>query len=506
MMAIADVLDLIDRVDLIRLDLGRRLDPKRRAEMGQFFTPAPIARFLAEFSETTADEVRLLDPGAGIGTLSAAWIARACSHDRRPNRIRLAAYEADPNLTPYLYQTVEDCAATCKSAGIDFEGEILEVDFIRAAVDAIAERPLIDGRSARPAFNCAILNPPYRKLHSKSDTRRILRSIDIETSNLYTAFLWLVFRLLEANGEMIAITPRSFCNGPYFRPFREAFLREMTLRRVHVFESRKIAFKDADVLQENIIFRAIKGKRGGTTVISSSAGPGDPDIYDREVPDDELIGKADSVIHIVPDSIGKRFAERVNEFPATLIDLGVQVSTGRVVDFRVRDALAFETNGETVPLIYPAHFAGGYIAWPKPGKKPNYLKVKPSTENLLVAPGIYVLVKRFSAKEEKHRVTAAVCDPARLPDTDYGFENHLNYFHCKGHGLPAALAKGLAAYLNSTLIDSYFRQFSGHTQVNAWDLRNLKYPDAETLERIGERIGDTFPEQQRIDAIIGEVN
>jgi adenine-specific DNA-methyltransferase len=194
----------------------------------------------------------------------------------------------------------------------------------------------------------------------------------------------------------------------------------------------------------------------------------------------------------------------MNGFPATLADLNIDVSTGRVVDFRVRDAIAFESNGETVPLIYPAHFERGYIAWPKPGRKPNYLKVLPRTKDLTVAPGTYVLVKRFSAKEEKRRVTAVICDPTRLPDTDYGFENHLNYFHRKRRGLPSSLAKGLTAYLNSTLVDSYFRQFSGHTQVNASDLRSLKYPDVETLERIGARIGEAFPEQQDLDEIIRE--
>ena len=146
----------------------------------------------------------------------------------------------------------------------------------------------------------------------------------------------------------------------------------------------------------------------------------------------------------------------------------------------------------------------GFVVWPKPGKKPNYLEVSPDTENLLVPAGVYVLVKRFSAKEEKRRVTAAVCEPARLPGDDYGFENHLNYFHRRGNGLPVVFAKGLAAYLNSTLVDAYFRQFSGHTQVNATDLRNLRYPDLATLERIGGRIGETFPNQDDLDALIRE--
>ena len=489
--------DLLDRVDLIRLDVGRRLDPAHRATMGQFFTPAHVARFMADLSEVNAGEIRLLDPGAGVGSLSAAWIARACALDERPSSIHLTAYEADHHLAKHLRQTVLNCEDTCQDAGIAFQAEVIETDFIRAAVELLADQPLWG--TSRPAFDCAILNPPYRKLNSDSDTRRELRSVGIETSNLYTAFLWLVFRLLDDNGEMVAITPRSFCNGPYFRPFREAFLREMTLQRVHVFDSRNSAFKDADVLQENVIFRAVRGKPADKAIVSSSANPEDPDICVREVPPNELVhpNDPDLVIHVVPDEIGTRFADRVRALAATLDDLGIEVSTGRVVDFRAKEALAFVANGKTVPLLYPVHFENGYIVWPKPGKKPNYLAVSPSTESLLVPAGNYVLVKRFSAKEEKRRVTAAVCDSARLPGDDYGFENHLNYFHRKGNGLPVLLAKGLAAYLNSTLVDAYFRQFSGHTQVNATDLRNLKYPDLVTLNRIGNRVAEPFPKPRR---------
>ena len=69
---------------------------------------------------------------------------------------------------------------------------------------------------------------------------------------------------------------------------------------------------------------------------------------------------------------------------------------------------------------------------------------------------------------------------------------------------PSCFAKGLAAYLNSTLVDAYFRQFSGHTQVNATDLRSLKYPDLATLNRIGGRIGEPFPNQDELDALIRE--
>jgi adenine-specific DNA-methyltransferase len=150
------------------------------------------------------------------------------------------------------------------------------------------------------------------------------------------------------------------------------------------------------------------------------------------------------------------------------------------------------------------HFDNGAITWPRDGKKPNYLLVSAETKDLLVPPGVYVLVKRFSAKEEKRRVSAALCIPEALPEGGYAFENHLNYYHDNGHGLPVLIAKGLAAYLNSSLVDSYFRQFSGHTQVNASDLRNLPYPDRDALQRIGRSVGECLPSQEDIDQLIAK--
>jgi adenine-specific DNA-methyltransferase len=60
----------------------------------------------------------------------------------------------------------------------------------------------------------------------------------------------------------------------------------------------------------------------------------------------------------------------------------------------------------------------------------------------------------------------------------------------------------LTAFLNSTILDQYFRQFSGHTQVNATDLRNMRYPRREQLERLGARIGDQPCDQTAVDELI----
>jgi hypothetical protein len=97
------------------------------------------------------------------------------------------------------------------------------------------------------------------------------------------------------------------------------------------------------------------------------------------------------------------------------------------------------------------------------------------------------VVRRFSWKEEARRIVASVVTPDTFPDAPMlGFENHLNVFHEDKHGLPETLAYGLAVFLNTTAVDENFRRFNGHTQVNATDLRLMKYPDRRMLMALGK--------------------
>ena len=357
-----------------------------------------------------------------------------------------------------------------------------------------------------PAFNIAIANPPYRKISTDSGERRALRSVGVETSNLYTGFIALIQRLLVPGGQLVGITPRSFCNGPYFRPFREDFLNQLELRRLHVFESRQATFRDDSVLQENIIFHAVKGSRQPREVIvSSSSGEHGDDIAETVFPFAEIVHPHDAgkFIHI-PSTIAHATAKEIMDgLSASLASLGVAVSTGRVVDFRLKDALRKQPERGTVPLLYPCHFNGGTVHWPKlEARKPNAILDNAETRPWLVPSGMYVLTKRFTSKEERRRLVACLFDPEQVKAEWVGFENHLNYFHASGHGLERSLAVGLYAFLNSTVVDQYFRRFSGHTQVNATDFRALAYPDRDILCAMGRELKSLGLSQDEIDQLV----
>jgi hypothetical protein len=120
-------------------------------------------------------------------------------------------------------------------------------------------------------------------------------------------------------------------------------------------------------------------------------------------------------------------------------------------------------------------------------KKPNAIERNAETEKWFYPNGFYCAVRRFSSKEEKKRIVAGVVEPDALGDAPVvGFENHLNLFHKNKCGLPEPLARGLAVFLNTTAVDESFRRFNGHTQVNATDLKLMKYPSRDTLIELGE--------------------
>lgn len=469
-------------IDAIRLEANAKLDPKKKSPLGQFMTPSNIAEFMAGLLDKTKEEVSLLDAGAGIGSLTVAAVKKL----KKVSAVE--AWEVDPIMGGYLETNLDKL----KVPHVIHHGDFIE--------EAVLNLEL--GIGTR--FTHAILNPPYKKISSNSIHRKLLRKVGIETVNLYTAFLALAILLMKAGGQIVIIIPRSFCNGPYYKPFRELMLKECAIEHIHVFESRNKAFKDDEVLQENIILKLTKGKLQSDVVVSVSHDNSLSDYEARNVPFIDIVKPNDEerFIHIPTE---EQEFDHDGLFKFGLKELNLEVSTGPVVDFRMKEFWQQEPTKDSIPLIYPHHFVNGEFQYPKEHKKPNALKPGGEQVNKWLMPnGFYVIVKRFSAKEERRRVVAYIIDPSQISSTQIGFENHWNVFHFKKQGLDATLAKGLTCFLNSTELDNYFRVFSGHTQVNATDLKNMKYPSLEALTSLGQKFKPAMT-QGEIDQLVGSV-
>jgi adenine-specific DNA-methyltransferase len=470
---------MLAEIEEIRKSTSSNLDQKIRSALGQYFTPQSIAEFMASmFNIGEERAISLLDAGAGVGSLSAAFLERLLGENIQ--RVHLTAFEIDQELSGILTDTLIAYKEYLEENNKQLDFKVIAKDFIEYAVLALFSNDY------KP-FDFAILNPPYHKINSNSRHRHLLRKAGIETVNLYAAFVGLAIKMLAKKGQLVVIIPRSFCNGPYYKPFRKLLLLSVAIQHIHLFEARNKAFGEDGVLQENVILHLIKGKPQIEVKISTSSDGRFSDYSDWNVPFTDIVKDDDDEFFIhIPHQVGKSALNNSKNICHTLSDIDCAVSTGPIVDFRVKDHLRKRPENQTAPLIYPAHFNGWGLHHPIDDfKKYNAIEINSDTKRQLFPSGFYTVVRRFSSKEEKRRIVAKVVRPSDLFGDNFGFENHLNVFHFEKSGIPEELAYGLAVYLNSSSVDEYFRLFSGHTQVNATDLRNLYYPSKETLTALG---------------------
>ena len=474
-------------IDKVRREASSLLDAQRRSDLGQYMTPSPIAAFMASLF-TLNDTVRLLDAGAGIGSLTSAMLDKAL---REGTAVDAEVWEIDDTLGCYLRNTLDEYV---QHGHGKIKAHIHASDFIEDATFSIQ----FDGANR---YTHAILNPPYKKIGSNSKHRKLLRMVGIETVNLYTAFVALAVLLMAKGGEVVAIIPRSFCNGSYYRPFRNFILQTCSIRQLHLFESRNKAFQDDDVLQENVIIHLVKGELQGSVIVSTSH---DAKFlnYQQATFDTAMIVKPNDIEQYIHIPTATEQTSTPKLCTHTLRDIGLEVCTGPVVDFRLKECWRDEPGNDTAPLLYPHHFSDGALCWPKPHKKPNALQLATDIKKWLMPRGHYVLVKCFSAKEERRRLVAYHLPLEALDAAHIGFENHWNVFHIGKHGIDEDTARGLTVFLNSTILDEHFRVFSGHTQVNATDLRNMRYPSREQLRELGLRAKNQPNDQATIDRLL----
>lgn len=489
------------------LELQRRFENsvtrEHRKQRGQVFTPPEVARFMASLFGTIPSEYVLLDPGAGIGTLTAAFCERI-GKLRSPRTVTAHVFENDPQLIPLLKRNLDNCMRALSEAGHAFNYVLHAEDFILAASHGLNGRRLFDETGFSVECNGAIMNPPYFKLRKDSVHAKLMEKIVHGQPNIYVFFMALAARLLKQHGEIVAITPRSFCNGLYFRGFRRWYFDHASLDHIHIFESRTETFKHSNVLQESIITKVHRlGSPSSTIAVTTSFGADLTNGLQRsEVPASDIIddSSGDCVIRIPEGEDNREIMHLVESFPLRFGETGLRISTGPIVLFRATEYLLPDaTDSSAVPLLHAHNVRPFATLWPltKNGK-PKAFKCCDDSLSLLLPTKNYVLVKRFSSKEEKRRLTAACFLKADFPFSYFGIENHVNYVYHAERGLTEDEVYGIAALFNSTLIDRYFRTISGSTQVNATEIRAMNFPELEILSRVGRQVKRNTEEAEAV--------
>ena len=487
-------LDLVELANDGQSYFEATVDQTHRKTVGHYGTPATIARFMCSlYDPPPKDAIRVLDPGAGTGTLSLAMCERLLRIPGIRN-VSVHAFETDATLANIFNQVMEAARDLFVQRGKTLAWKIFSEDFILANHGLQEDLPGLGRPPFYADYDVVIMNPPYYKLRGSSQQAKTMGHIVSGQPNIYALFMMVAAEMLRPGGTFVSITPRSFCNGPYFETFRRSFLGLIRPRHFHLFARRDKAFEKDGVLQETIITAGMKDQRNEAVTISTSASH-DFDDFTQINTTWSVVNTLDSVgsiIRIPQTEADVRVLCLVDSLPTTFSEAGYRVSTGPVVAFRakrfLRHGLA-EQNG--VPLLSMQNVKPFATQWLTGNQDKSIgFAVETESSKLLVPSRDYILLRRFSAKEEKRRLVASVFLATKWPWQVVALENHLNYIYRVERDFNPFELYGLCAFLNSRLIDRYFRARNGLTQVNAADIRVLPLPTERILEKVGRMIAD----------------
>ena len=489
-----------------------------RKNVGHYLTPASIARFMAGCSSYSERHMRVLDPGSGTGILSAA-VCEAASEGGTVKNLHVDAYETEPLLADLTRLLLAFSQTWLGQRGVALTFDVRHGDFVLEYASALEAASKANGYGgddrSRSGYGLVISNPPYFKI-GKDDPRAVAwASVVHGQPNIYALFMAISAELLSETGKLVYIVPRSFASGPYFRRFREGFFRRVVPAAIHLFESRKDVFKNQTVLQENLIFTG-RRRRERESVYESQVVVSHSRTADDLATRRRLMVGLDAVLDPASENNelfipackqDLELVQAVRTWPNTLSSLGLEISTGPVVPFRATSFLMPDANGASrVPLLWMQHVRPMRTDWPSAGaSKPQWIAITDESMKLLVEDATYVLLRRFSAKEEKRRLVAAPLIRGSLNAHVVGLENHLNYIRGVSRELDEELAYGLSALLNSTFLDRYFRISNGNTQVSATELRAMPLPAERDIRTIGAEVHarlDAGPELLGLDGLV----
>lgn len=480
-----------DYADRLGIYYTQQVTTKHKKDNGQFFTPTPIARLMASYCDLTKTSIRILDPGCGTAILTCALIEHLIESRNDIEIIDLVAYETDPDLISSSQKTLIYLKKWLLAKGVRFQYLLHINDFILDNAKALKRN--YNGEQ----FDLIISNPPYFKL-AKDDEKTIAAKMLVSGQpNIYSIFMGIASKLLSENGELIFITPRSFASGNYFKAFRELFFNTVQIDKIHLFNSRKDTFNRDSVLQETVIVKAIRETIDPNKQVLVSSSVGIRDIFEPTIKyfaSSELLdlNSKEKILHLPTSDKEESILNLVASWEHVLRDYNIQISTGPVVSFRALDYIQNNYENETVflaPLFWLHNVNKMILEWPKQLKeKGQFIRIENGSKSLLIPNKNYILLRRFSTKDDKSRLIAAPYFCNYIKSDFIGVENKVNYIYRKHGHLERNEVVGLCALLNSELFDTYFQIFNGNVNVSATELREMRLPPLNDIKKIGNKI------------------
>lgn len=198
---------------------------EKARKLGQYFTPYPIARFMAEWVNLASSLSRVMDPAVGLGIFFRALM------DVNPGFSgTFHGFDIDPQALDHAKQIFSGLP----SLKLVFYHQ----DFL-----------LADGQ---PQFNGILSNPPYIRYKAIPDREKLIEKFGQDFgiaiskySNLYGYFIIRCMQALAPHGRAAILVPSDFLYSGFGESIKQYLLSSGMLRHILFFNDKNSLFDDS---------------------------------------------------------------------------------------------------------------------------------------------------------------------------------------------------------------------------------------------------------------------
>ncbi len=471
---------------------GKLIREKSKSEnvrLGRLFTKKDTARLMAGMLRLDESKTvyTILDPGAGTGILTAAAVEEICKKYSSCKQIFVTCYENDPAFLPMLHDNLERIRKKCRhDYNVKLFITVYEENYLTDSKNHYTVS--FDGDMIPDKFDIIICNPPMELVDKTSEEAVTVGGVTQLKISLSFLFAKLAKSHLEDGGQLVITLPTLVASASALTAFRKEMAKELSLEKIHLFIGKQKNARRAVPLKKTIILAYGKCKRPENIIISTSADSGKDVTELPALAYGFVVDKEDGVLTLPKSLEDTKIVKYISDFPETLTNLGLKMSTGLIIDSKCEGLLFTEPIKSCVPVIRPAHMKNGQISFPQPIKRQYVAPVNPS---LAQKNKNMIIIKRVPAKSDDRFVNASIYMAAQLPSYKYiSTHNKINFIDTKDKNeeICPRLAFGLFALLNSTIYDRYISIVSKSKQINSKEMRTLPLPPRNIIENIGMRL------------------
>lgn len=464
----------------------------KNKNLGQVFTPIHITRYIVKHSnfklsslkKHSLKEIRVIDPSMGYGkfivefyhVLNKVYKKKEYAKDIHKAIIENNIFGIDKD--QFMVNLSVIYLLTLKPKKY-YETNKLELNLIQA--DSLIKNDSLKFQSfddktkkiLSQKYDYVLGNPPYSKVFSENEKEYYMETYKESIGghpNLCTLFIHRGIELLKKGGMLGFIVAAPYTTGVYNTNVRKLIIDKTRIKELLLFNDRKKTIRN--VLQAFSIVILEKEQDLSdyfikVTEIKDLSSLRKNHIKFTKIRKNRVIYDSDHnyMFLISADKKIYDIVEKVKKNSKKLIDYCDQISTGQVVNFRVKNQITSTKKAGAYPLIdiknvYPYH-----IDVRDDRNCSQWYIPKTDYDDKIKMENNVILVKRMTSPEQKRRVVAGYGDFEK--ETVF-LGNKVNYINLKNADDNTFFILSL---LNSNLYDFYFRRFSSNTQVSANELR-----------------------------------